>query len=447
METNYNPSKILKIKSQVESLLLKNNISTDDIIVFYNDIYTKIFHFGKITNSNNYFGNIFFAFKVTFSRLDITLLSIFINLISYLRLFFSRFNYLAIYGSDSLDNSNLDFRVSHLISSKSNQIRYLSLVSLGSISRKVFYSNLVRRTQIVFYTDCLSGLVLFYIWFSFIKYLKLKKKSNELYFYFSQNAFVYLTVPLYKLIFSTKKIQKFYCLEINFKNGFSTKIAQENNITTIGFMHGLSFNSYMSHNYLEFLPRKNRWIDEFYVWSDFWKTYYEFNSSVYRNLIVKPFPRYIDHNNVISHYSNTNEQNILWITEPLIDVEEVIDYILLLNKNYKLIFKLRTIHCKFYKSLIKKYPSFIKNEVRVNKLHLSLSNINYVFGTHSTAVLEASLYKIKIGVIYTETWGNFFELEYKDILIDSLPKLELFLKYDYKHEVLNLINFKYFGII
>jgi hypothetical protein len=252
--------------------------------------------------------------------------------------------------------------------------------------------------------------------------------------------------PFFNAIFSLKKIKLYYCLEINFKNGFSTKIAKINNIRTIGFMHGLSFNSYMSHNFLNFLPKNNKWIDEFLVWSPFWKTYYEKNSSIYRNIKLTRYPRYNDGFDYSLNYQSNSKINVLWICEPLIDLNEVKDYLFYLNENFNLIFKVRSLNCTFYKNLLKNYLVFSTNECRSDKFHLSLNNIHFVIGTHSTAVLESCLYNIKFGIILTETWGNFFEIEFKDILLNNVSDLDVLIKSEFNLKNLNEVKYKYFGI-
>ena len=440
-------SRIIKLKIHVDNLFKTNNIlKSDDIIIFYNDVYQKYFHFNKIIKSSKFIGNIFFAFKFTLFSFDIAFIGLLSNILNLIKLKFSKYNFIAIYGSDKLDQNDLDFRVAHIKSNNCVDFKYLSIISIGSFDHKLFYKNLFKRKNIVFYTDCFSGFRFFYIFYIFFKLRLVKKKSVELYFYLCQNYFVYLMEPFFDSIFKTNKIKKYYCLEINFKNGFSTKIARANNVRTIGFMHGLSFNSYMAHNFIDFLPKENSWIDEFYVWSDFWKDYYINNSSIYRNVLLTNFPRYKNNINYTSNYEFESETNVLWVSEPLIKIDEVIDYLFYLNKNYNLIFKVRSAYCRFYQELIRKHPIFSHNEVRSNNFHLSLKNIHFVIGTHSTAVLESCLYNIKFGVVLTETWGNFFEIEFNELLINNISKLEILLNSEYDSQILETIRLKYFGI-
>ena len=88
--------------------------------------------------------------------------------------------------------------------------------------------------------------------------------------------------------------------------------------------------------------------DIFIVWSEFWKKYFNDQSNNYSRLESWGYLRNNHLKNKLVKKKN-KKKNILFLTEPLIDVDSIYPYIkkIVSNSNFNIIFKLRDKNCFF----------------------------------------------------------------------------------------------------
>lgn len=265
---------------------------------------------------------------------------------------------------------------------------------------------------------------------------------------FSKNRY---QIYLFKLLFKSFKIEQYIIWETSHRQLFSRIAASDCGVNTIGFMHGFAFNSYISYLHLDSYKGNFKFgPDIFIVWSQFWKKYFS-KSSIYKTIYDWGPLRYNKFSDRVKEKSD-EKLNVLFISEPLIDVSEMIGYLnfLISNKTkFNLTFKLRNLNCKFYKQLINNYPEYKSIDITTEPFEKAVEKFDLVIGSHSTAVVESSIFNVPFLAIITSKWGDYFEISKKhpncvvNSLLDFDKKIGSIDKYNSK--LLNQFSINFFG--
>lgn len=192
-----------------------------------------------------------------------------------------------------------------------------------------------------------------------------------------------------------------------------------NSIPTVGILHGVSSRYSTPDDYLiGFSGKKMLSVDEYGVWSEWWKEYYIKNSQAYkpeqlrvsgpmRPLIIKRPPA------VNPNPRNGTQVKVLFVAEQKASPLEVIPYldILLRAPDIELTLKFRTFHDGFEDWLRTNKPEMLKRKsLKITKgdMESAVAQADVVVGCHSTGVLEALL-QLRIPIFFfTRRWGDYY---------------------------------------
>ena len=420
-----NDSKIIVAKKYTDRIFLNSEINKyrykniEYLWGCYSELY-KNFSLKKASNLNlknsNNLSRIFLKY------LPIYVIAIIYSVISYIILFVTSFfkKHIAIWTGDFYNfELKSDFRLGRLYKEfDSNKISYIEFIRLGEISYKSFFTNLFYRRRLVIYYDSFDIFLYFLtpsinikICDNYFNNIELKIINSYINNFSKKRYQIYL----FNFLFKSLGIKKYISWETSHRQLFSRIAASDCQVSTIGFMHGFGFNSYLSYLHLDGYNGNYKFgPDVFIVWSEFWKTYF-LKSNIYREIYDWGPLRF-------NTFSNTKGNkvdkriNILYITEPLIDVSEMLEYLFFLTSNkskYNVTFKLRNLNCKFYNKLIKDYPEFKIISVTTELFEKAVNKFDLVIGSHSTAVLESSIFSVPFLAVITSKWGDYFEISKK----------------------------------
>ncbi len=195
------------------------------------------------------------------------------------------------------------------------------------------------------------------------------------------------------------------------------------NIKTIGVQHGAQTKSFCVYDFMPgFSGKKQLTLDEYGLWSDWWKDYYTKNSAAYKpsQLYISGPMRPLDAN-IFPADDKGTVPRILFIAEQLAIPEEVMPYIirLLQGGNFELYFKFRPYRDGFETWLKDNRPEVYEEILKKVKIFRgtmmeAISRADVVVGSHSTAVLEGLLQLKPIVFFRTNKWGDYFDMKAVD---------------------------------
>lgn len=190
-------------------------------------------------------------------------------------------------------------------------------------------------------------------------------------------------------------------------------------IKVVGMMHGASSCRYDVYDFMPGFDNKvTLSVDQYGVWSEWWKDYYVKNSDLYKpeQLFVSGPMRPLTRKEcATSPKQNDGRLKVLYIAEELAFPEEVLPYILALlrNRDFELYFKFRPYRDNFELQLKENYPEVYKKILETTTvfrgtMEEAISRCDAVVGSYSTAVLEALL-QLKTPIFFqTNKWGDHF---------------------------------------
>jgi len=188
--------------------------------------------------------------------------------------------------------------------------------------------------------------------------------------------------------------------------------AKTRGIPVIGFMHGAGMRSYMAH---EFLPAAAGPLgpDVFGVWSSWWRAYFRRHTSLYGAVEVSgPMRRPEIAAGAPERATPARGPRVLWISEPLLDPDEAVPWLRHLCARFEVTIKKRPFTTDvFYKGLVARYPEFAALPTADGNIFQAIAAADVVIGSHSTAVIDASLAGVPFILVATQKWGDYFELE------------------------------------
>lgn len=336
-------------------------------------------------------------------------------------------NIVAIWTGDFYDErTKSDFRLGNLYNElEKENISFVEFVRDDTNGFVHCIKNMIKRKRLTIYYSSVERIFTLY---KLKKHKVYLKEKNELHFTILKNLM--RSVPdikkinIFSFIFRFLKVKKFLCWEYSDRQAQLIYASKISNIKTIGFMHGAGMKNYMVHEFItEFNSDKKIGPDIMGVWSEWWEKYYNKNSKLYGQVEVSGTLKKEDIK-VNKNIKQSTTETILWISEPLVEVSDVIEYLKYFKKNYKLKIKKRpSTNDIFYNNLISVYPEFKDIYTYDGDISEAAMQCDFVVGSHSTAVIEVSKIGIPCLLVYTKKWGNYFEVK-DDMYIKSIDDID-----------------------
>lgn len=352
---------------------------------------------------------------------------------------------IAIWSGDFYSAANKgDFRVGDLYCKlDEKKLAYIDFIRDDANGFINTIKNMFNRKRPVIYYSSIERI---YTLFSKSENNVFLKKENALHYNILNKCIADSVQPqkirLFMRIYKVLNINKFICWEYSDRQATLIHAAKMLHIKTIGFMHGTAMKNYMAHNYIsEFNNQKRIGPDVMGVWSNWWYEYYNKNSKLYNKIEVCGMLR---KSSAHKEWNISNINKVLWISEPLGDLDELVKYIRYFNDKYELVIKKRPFtNDIFYNKLIKYYPEFKNTPVLNGDIYEAILESDLVVGSHSTAVIDAIKVKKPFLMINTYKWGNYFEVD-DNFFISDINQIKDKVK-NIDINKLEKLNSKYFG--
>jgi hypothetical protein len=319
------------------------------------------------------------------------------------------------------EKSSGDFRLGPLFHQLDcDEIKYIEFIRDSRLSLYLTIKNLVRRRRPVIYYGFFSRLSrLIYKFAPVVEAGDIKPYDLRLFKflrYYSTNKF---EIGLIKWIFDRLQITHLIAWEFSERQAPLIFAAKVKGIPIFGFMHGAGMRCYMIHEFIKVNPKLSNpvLIDNYGVWSEWWREYYLENSNIYGKVeVVRPLKEgfSVRAHAAVKRRENRVEQRlkILWVCEPLIDPLDIINYLDLAVKNGEVLLKVRDeSEPGFLAKLFRLRPEYRSLPVVKGDIYSAISLVDVVVGSHSTAVLDAALLDTALLLVNSQKWGNYFELD------------------------------------
>lgn len=338
---------------------------------------------------------------------------------------------------------------------KQDRIPYLEFIRTSGVPPRKILFNMMKRKRPAIYQDCLENL------FSSKKNnLKISPNNSVeehlelLLINLSGQCLKYKRSEfIFDFIFKTLNINTLICWFLSHRTFSVVTAAKKNKIKTIGFMHGVSVYHYMGHEYMKEYSGNPIGPDKFGVWSEYWLKQFQKHSSIYAKDAVEisgPMKK-----NIFYEKNRSTKEFVTIISEQSSEPQYIINFVrALLDNNQKVMLKVRQFgDDPFYRKFKQLFPEVLK------KIKISFAPVEDVFnissvvlGTHSTAVIEASMFLVPFAILDTIKWQDYFEIEqtsppYQASIRnneDLLNLLNSISQNDYS-DYLKLIRKNYFG--
>ena len=333
-----------------------------------------------------------------------------------------------------------DFRLGDLyLELEKNNIRYIDFIRDNANGIVHTVKNLLKRRKPSIYYNSLSRVCTLYG--QYLPKINLHHE-NSLHRDILESQIEHISDPrkikIFRRVFKLLGVEKFLCWEFSDRQADLIFASKLNYIKSIGFMHGAGMQNYMAHEYMsEFVGQYKIGPDVFGTWSSWWKELFASTSKLYKEIDVCGELRKnkID---VVNEDLNHKIHTVLWISEPLIDPEQVIDYMSYLKNNYKLVIKKRPLtNDIFYAKLLDQFDEFKHVEVIEGDIYDAIMSCDIIVGSHSTAVLDAVKLNKPFMLVNTKKWGNYFKVD-EMFFIKNIQEID---------EKISLINRNYFNKI
>jgi hypothetical protein len=358
----------------------------------------------------------FFSFSKEFL---FNLLMLLYSLISIFFLSLNKKQKVASYTGDFVfKDTKSDFRLNHLYKKyKENNINYVEFIRSTNIRN--FFINIFKRKRFsIYYTSIIY----------FINLMTKKSQYTKEPLDFSQSILFNLhhsnivfirSIPIIEKVFKILKINNLISISFSSRSAHISVAAKSLNIKTIGIMHGLSQRDYLVQEFMEsYNESKKIGCDVYGVWSPYFLEYFKKYSKVMysENIFYSGLLRPIKPISTLKPFEriSNNKLKVLIISEPLISVNEVIPFLefLLKHDDIEISIKVRPMIKDIYFDQMKKiFPPSNDFKFFDGAIEDIAHDFDVFLGSHSTAVIEASLFgKISI-VIDTLKFGDYFGMD------------------------------------
>jgi hypothetical protein len=218
------------------------------------------------------------------------------------------------------------------------------------------------------------------------------------------------TIPLFRLIYKFIGVRELMAWEYSERQAGLIHAARRAGLPVIGFMHGAGMESYMAHEFMSaYTGSRPLGPDYFGVWSGWWKAYFETRSRLYGSVEISGNLRKSARPSAPA--AAGPPRKILWISEPLAEVEDIEPYLRVVAARYDLGIKKRPSTAdSFYNRLVKAYPEMRDVPFLDGNIFEAIAQFDLVIGSHSTAVIDAAVVGKPFILVDTRKWGDYFEL-------------------------------------
>ncbi len=337
---------------------------------------------------------------------------------------------IAVWSSDMIyPGTDSDFRVNKLYENlRVNNLRFLEFVRLNDIS-SLFKNFFIRKRLVIYYQPII------YLFSPFIIPRKLAPKSIYNSALLSCDRDIRLAakvIPIFRAIYKLFGIRSLWTLYFTSRNVSLVIAAKCSGIKTVGMKHGAGTKSY---DIFEFIPayssEKKLGPDVFGVWSAWWQDYFRKYSKIFAEDsvryagLLRPYTlRQISESSpaVAGQKAQNNKIKIMLLSEPLTDPKEIAPYlkVLLRDQRFSVAIKIRPmIKDLFYEELLKLMPEVKFLPKYSGNIFEDGKKADVFLGSHTTALLEASLINRLSIFVKTQKWGDYFDLS------DIVPELNI----------------------
>jgi hypothetical protein len=354
--------------------------------------------------------------------------------------------------------TDCDFRLVRLYQNlRKNKIKFAEFVANESL-KKIFKNILLRKRLIIYYPP----IGYFLSFFVYPKKIKPQSAHNSvLLSYDSNNRLLLKTVPIFELIYKLIGIKSLWIRAFGHSNAELVIAAKSAGIKTVGMMHGLNMRTYVVN---EFMPAynssKKMGADVFGVWSPWLEQELKKHGRIMASESIKYAgllrPYILEPKISEEKKKETDKIRVFLISEPMVNPEEIIPYLkpLMEDKRFSLAIKLHpALPDRFYNRLIKIFPKAKSLPIYKGNIFEDGKNADIFIGSHSTALLEASLMDKLSIFLKTQKWGDYLEIK------DWLPEVKMLVekpekiveniltrvKKENKFKTIEKIKFRFFG--
>ena len=190
-------------------------------------------------------------------------------------------------------------------------------------------------------------------------------------------------------------------------------------IKTVGMMHGATNKYYDSYDFMPGFDGKiSLSVDQYGLWSDWWKDYYLKNSDAYSpDQLFVSGPMRPPTMAEIKSLPREGKLRVLYVSEEVAAPEELLPYILILLEadDLEIYFKFRPYRDNLELQLRNNYPELYEKILKKTKIlrgtmEEAISQCDVAVGSYSTAVLEALLQLKPCVFFWTNKWQDNFEI-------------------------------------
>lgn len=380
--------------------------------------------------------------KATIKEFLLNLFLSLYSLLSALLFILSRKEKVAIWTGDYLDaNKGSDPRLGDLYPKiREQHICYIEFIRHTSVTTKTVLKNLIQRKRPVIYYQAILDLLASLTKFQMAKpqyqadaNLTLPQELALIAFkeyYPSLKTGSALVSPASRL-FKLMNISSFLMWFYSSRTFVLFHAAKKAKIKTIGFMHGMSVKTLMRHEYMPEYLGAPIGFDRFGVWTDYWKSEFLNFSKLYDEstvVVSGPIRSTLSAKSETLQSVASDKIQVLFISEASTPPEEFVDYYneILSNDKFELSLKIRSFGRDLhYEALQARYPELL-SQMKIVKTSVpdAFKGMNFVLGSHSTVILEASQYEVPFIFLHTKIWEDYYSLS-------SSPQFsEFYLKQD-----------------
>lgn len=224
-----------------------------------------------------------------------------------------------------------------------------------------------------------------------------------------------------KWIIGISGIRSAFITATNDRNFHACIGCKLNNVPTVGILHG--FASY-HYNVYDFMPAYDGVaqisVDEYGVWSEWWREYYIAHSKVYaeNQIVVSGLMRPLSPGTVRMPETEVGTHTkVLLVSEIVAVPTEVIPYLdsLLREKTFTVYIKFRPHNDSFESWLMAHRPDILEllgsSKCLKNSMQEAIDQCDIVVGSQSTGVIEATLQGKPFVLFNTRKWGDYFDMK------------------------------------
>lgn len=297
---------------------------------------------------------------------------------------------------------------------------FVEFIRTNGVNEKSILKNLIKRKRPCIYY---SSIQYFFHLFSIKKNLgpDLDFKRYCLLSFLNEVQIELCIIHTWEYIFKKINIKKFIIWFFSHRTAGLLWASKKGHIPTIGFMHGLTTPYHMGHEYLRPFTGSAYGPDKFGVWSEYWKIKYQSLSQFYPkdaievSGILRPLNIPKKSERPVKDLASSPIIHILFVAEQSIPPEQIYPYIeaLSYNSRFKLYLKIRNFGIDSYFLKIQKdRPDLLKHLTILSKtVAEAMDYADVVIGSHSTVILESSLYLKPFIFIETAMWGDYYDIK------------------------------------